>query len=444
VKLRRTANGARGGAALSSLQIPEYRTLWWAGVFSFMSVQGQFVLRGLLAWDLTERESALGLVYMVFGLTMLITTPFGGVVADRFAKRTVLLLGQGLIFAAAAFMSVAVLTDVIAYWMVLFAGMCQGLAFAFYGPARVAMAAELVGRDQLGNAITLSLLSMNATRVFAPALAGILAGIALIGIGGAYVLSTIMSAVSLVMIWRLPHREATNSSRRNPLTEIAAGVRYVNSFRSLRRIVVGSFFVIMFGFNYVAFIPALVEGIFGLSETWVGIMSSASAVGALAVSLPLAARADGPDGKRIMVGSGIGFGIGVMLLGLAPTIILAFAVTIGIGAFTTAFQSMSNTLALTACDDEMQGRVQSLMQLSFAGFGIAALPLGALAEVIGLRTALVLMGAVALGAIVIFHVLDSRPTNATDRSREPTPVTRSDRVAGRPPAPVGSSRTERG
>lgn len=444
MKLRRTANGARGGAALSSLQIPEYRTLWWAGVFSFMSVQGQFVLRGLLAWDLTERESALGLVYMVFGLTMLITTPFGGVVADRFAKRTVLLLGQGLIFAAAAFMSVAVLTDVIAYWMVLFAGMCQGLAFAFYGPARVAMAAELVGRDQLGNAITLSLLSMNATRVFAPALAGILAGIALIGIGGAYVLSTIMSAVSLVMIWRLPHREATNSSRRNPLTEIAAGVRYVNSFRSLRRIVVGSFFVIMFGFNYVAFIPALVEGIFGLSETWVGIMSSASAVGALAVSLPLAARADGPDGKRIMVGSGIGFGIGVMLLGLAPTIILAFAVTIGIGAFTTAFQSMSNTLALTACDDEMQGRVQSLMQLSFAGFGIAALPLGALAEVIGLRTALVLMGAVALGAIVIFHVLDSRPTNATDRSREPTPVTRSDRVAGRPPAPVGSSRTERG
>ena len=65
-------------AALSSLQIPEYRILWWAGVFSFMSVQGQFVLRGLLAWELTEREGALGLVYLVFGLTMLVTTPFGG------------------------------------------------------------------------------------------------------------------------------------------------------------------------------------------------------------------------------------------------------------------------------------------------------------------------------------------------------------------------------
>ena len=227
-------------AALSSLQVPEYRMLWWAGVFSFMSVQGQFVLRGLLAWDLTESEGALGLVYLVFGLTMLVTTPFGGVVADRFAKRSVLLWSQGLIFAAAAMMSLVVLTDVVTFWMLLMASMAQGLAFAFYGPARVAMAAELVGREQLGNAITLSLLSMNGTRVFAPALAGFLAGIAFVGIGGAYVLSAVMSFVSLVQIWRLPHRPAADATPRNPFTEIRAGVGYVNSDRRLRRIVVSS------------------------------------------------------------------------------------------------------------------------------------------------------------------------------------------------------------
>ena len=128
--------------------------LWWAGVFSFMSVQGQFVLRGLLAWDLTEREGALGLVYLVFGLTMLVGTPFGGVVADRLAKRSVLLWSQSLIFVAAAAMAFVVLTNVVTFWMLLLASMAQGLAFAFYGPARIAMAAELVGRDQLGNAIT--------------------------------------------------------------------------------------------------------------------------------------------------------------------------------------------------------------------------------------------------------------------------------------------------
>ncbi len=393
--------------AFSSLRIPEYKILWWAGVFSFMSVQGQFVLRGILAWELTERESALGLVYLVFGLTMLVVTPFGGVVADRFAKKTVLLWSQGLIFVGAIAMGAVVVLDVVQFWMLLIASVSQGLAFAFYGPARVAMASELVGREQLGNAITLSLLSMNGTRVFAPAVAGALAGWAVFGIGGAYLLSGFISLLSLIQIMRLPHRPAADATPRNPLAEIADGVRYVNSIPSLRRLVLASYVVIMFGFNYVAFIPALVEGIFDRNETWVGLISTASAIGAVIVSIPLAALADGPNARRIMVVSGLGFGITVMVLGTAPTIYVAFGIVVVIGGFTTAYQSLSNTLALTTAEDAMQGRVQSLMQLSFAGFGIAAAPLGALAEVIGLRSTIMIMGAVASGAIVIYQILET-------------------------------------
>lgn len=403
--------------AFSSLRIPEYKILWWAGVFSFMSVQGQFVLRGILAWELTERESALGLVYLFFGLTMLVITPFGGVVADRFAKKTVLLWSQGLIFVAAVAMGVVVMTDMIQFWMLLVASVAQGMAFAFYGPARVAMASELVGRDQLGNAITLSLLSMNGTRVFAPAVAGALAGWALVGIGGAYMLSAFISFLSLVQVMRLPYRPAIDATPRNPFAEIAAGVRYVHSIPSLRRLLAASFFVIMFGFNYVAFIPALVEGIFDRDETWVGLISTASAIGAVIVSVPLAALADGPNAKRIMTVAGLGFGTFVMVLGTAPTIYVAFGIVVLIGGFTTAFQSLSNTLALTRADEEMRGRVQSLMQLSFAGFGIAAAPLGALAEVIGLRSTMVIMGAVAVGAVVVYQLLES----AAARSVETAP-----------------------
>ena len=137
------------------------------------------------------------------------------------------------------------------------------------------------------------------------------------------------------------------------------------------------------------------------------------------MSLPLAAKADGPGGKRIMVISGIGFGVGVMLLGLAPTIWLSFLVVIGIGGCTTGFQSLSNTLALSSSSDEMQGRVQSLMQLSFAGFGIAAAPIGALAEAIGLRPTLVIMGGIATSATVIFYLLELRD----DRSSGPVLMT---------------------
>jgi len=167
-------------SAFSSLQVPEYRVLWWAGLFSFMSVQMQFLLRGILAWDLTERESALGLTYLLFGAAMLVSTPLGGVATDRFAKKWVLFVSQSLIAVAAIGMGVVVVLDIAEFWMLLLTAVAQGGAFGFYGPARVAFAADLVGRDQLGNAITLTMLSMNGTRVFAPSLAGVLAGISIV------------------------------------------------------------------------------------------------------------------------------------------------------------------------------------------------------------------------------------------------------------------------
>ncbi|MEM9654627.1 MAG: MFS transporter [Actinomycetota bacterium] len=397
--------GAFGGA-FSSLQVRDYRILWWGGLFSFISVQMQFLLRGILAWNLTEREGALGLVYLCFGLALLIATPLGGVATDRFSKRRILILSQGTMVAAAVGMGLVVVLDVAQFWMLLISAMAQGTAFGFFGPSRVALASAYVGRDQLGNAIALSLLSMNGTRVFAPAMAGVLAGIATIGIGGAYLIGAAFSLASLGFLLRLPAEEraeamtpAASPRRGNPLDDIVDGVRYVARKPPLRRLVVTSFLVIMFGFNYVAFYPAMVEGVFGLDDTWVGYISSASAIGAVAVAVPLAGKADSPWAKTAMVFGGVLFGIGVVGFGIAPSFWAAFVIIMFTGAATTVFQSLSNTLALTMTDDSHQGRVQSLMQLSFAGFGLAAAPLGFLAEVIGLRAAIVVMGTVTVTAI---------------------------------------------
>ncbi len=409
--------------AFVSFNSPGYSSLFMAGLFSFLSVQMQFLLRGILAWDLTEREGALGLTYLCFGVAMLIATPIGGVATDRLPKRAVLIGSQAIIMTMAVFMGVAVLTDVIQFWMLLVAAVGQGAAFGFFGPARTAISAEVVGRDQLGNAISLTMLSMSGTRVFAPSVAGVLAGIATVGIGGAYLVAGTCSVVSFLYLLRLPasrpRDEATAApagaattgaglrpARMNPLAGVVDGVRYVTARPPLRRLILTSFVVIMFGFNYVAFLPALVKGEYGLGDGWVGLISSASAVGAVAVSLPLAARADSDRAGPVMVLAGLGFGLGVMGLGLAPSFWIAFVVICVVGSTTTVYQSLSNTLALAMSDDEHQGRVQSLMQLSFAGFGIAALPLGGLAEVIGLRPTIMIMGGTALAAMVVYAVLD--------------------------------------
>ena len=126
-----------GPATFSSLRVPTFRLFWWGGVYSFLGVQMQFLLRGLLAWDLTERESGLGVVYLAFGMGLLVFTPVGGVLADRWPKRSLLVFGQGVIAIAAAGMGLAAVSGNARLWMLMVASLIQGAMFGLIGPARV-------------------------------------------------------------------------------------------------------------------------------------------------------------------------------------------------------------------------------------------------------------------------------------------------------------------
>ena len=299
-------------------------------------------------------------------------------------------------------MAAVVLTDVVEYWMLLVSAIIQGTSFGFFGPARVAMASELVGRENLGNAISLQSLAMNGTRVFAPSIAGALAGWSLFGIGPTYVVAGSFAVLSWIMTVRLPHTPPALAGAVRPFADIADGVRYVNANPPIRNIVLATFAVLMFAFSYVSFTPALVEGEFGLEDQHVGIFTSASSVGALLAGVWVAGLADSPRAQTIMTLAGILFGVMVIGLGLAPAFVIAVIVAVVAGAGTTTFQTLSNTLALRQASPEFQGRVQSIMQLGFAGFGLTALPLGVLAEQIGLRPTLVFLGTIAALAVLAY------------------------------------------
>ena len=259
----------------------------------------------------------------------------------------------------------------------------------------------------VGAAIVGIIVSPVAVKLRGLYLAIVTLGLVFIGIGGAYVVSAAFSLLSFVLYVRCPPGSAPRAtSKASPFAEIVDGVRYVAARPHLRRLVLSSFVIIMFGFNYVAFIPALVKGEFGLGDGWVGIIMSASSIGAVAVALPLASRADGAGVWKLMVVSGLVFGTGVIALGLSPLFGVGVLVVAFIGAGTTGYQSLSNSIALNMTGDTHQGRVQSLMMLSFAGFGIAAAPLGLLAEAIGLRSAIGVMGAVTLTTVIGYGLLE--------------------------------------
>jgi predicted MFS family arabinose efflux permease len=158
----------------------------------------------------------------------------------------------------------------------------------------------------------------------------------------------------------------------------------------------------MIGFNYVAFLPALVEGQLDLSESHVGFLTTASALGAVLITALVASRADGPNAERLLVWCGITFGVGVVLFGLAPNYFLALLIVLVLGFATNGFMVLTSSRSMAISEDSHHGRVQSLMQLAWAGFGIAAAPIGAVAEIVGLRPTIVSMGVITFSVVVLY------------------------------------------
>jgi MFS family permease len=408
----------RGGATFAALRDPTYRLLWAGGLVAFLAVQMEFIARGWLAFELTGSNQGLGAVYLGFGLPMLILTPWGGVVADRLSKRNVIMGCQAALALSSATIAVAVTFDVIAYWMLIASAVVQGAGFSFLGPARMAFTGELVGPARLSNAIVLQQMSMNGTRIFGPSVAGALIGIAVVGVGGVYFLTTALTLVAMGVTFQLPAgRPAAGRPVRSPIGELADGLRYVGSRPLLLLLVLTSFVVVMAAFPYIAFLPALADNVFDVGASGYGLMSGASAVGALAASVFIASRADGPSVWRIQAAAGVLFAIAVATLGFAPSFLVALVVITATGAASSAFQSLNNALVLSNSDPAYHGRVQSLMMLSFSGFGLAALPIGIVADAIGIRVTLLGMGAVALVAMAVYVLLRRRIRRLDEQAR---------------------------
>ena len=170
----------------ASLRVPTYRILFIIGTFGFVATQSQAIARGWLANELSGSNTGLGGVFMAFGVPMLIATPLGGVAADRYSKRTILIVTNVALTIGALWIALAVSFGFIEYWMLLATSALQATAFSFLVPARMALTGEVVGRSLISNAIVLGQMSMNSARIIGPAVAGIFIGIAWIGTSGVY------------------------------------------------------------------------------------------------------------------------------------------------------------------------------------------------------------------------------------------------------------------
>lgn len=396
----RSSEGEAPTSRFAALRNPAYRRLWWGGIFIFLASQTQQVARGWLAYELTESNKALGGVIFGFGVSLLIATPFSGVVADRFPKRRIMILAQGVMGVAALGIALAVATDIIEYWMLVAASVVQGSGMALLGPSRLAMTADLVERDALTNAIFLSNASVQATRVFGPVVAGVLIAVEPIGIGGVYFLGAALSLLSVISAAGLPPGDPRGSSGRTPFGDMADGIHYVRRRPELTRLLTIGVLVVMFGFPHVTFLPGMIQDIYELDAWALGVLTGSAAIGAVSSSLFLANVAP----KRLtslQFQAGLAFAITLAIFAAIPDYWGGVVVMIAVGAASSAYQAMNNSQALVIADVEYHGRVQSLLMLAFSGFGLMALPMGLLADEYGIRETMVLMGVLVMAAVIL-------------------------------------------
>ncbi len=396
----------------SVMESDGFRRLFISAAAVIFGVMGQSVARGWLAKDLTGSNAGLGGVMLAFGVAMLIATPWGGVAADRFPKRTVLLVAVVMLIASSFLTGLAVVTDVIEYWMLLVASAVQAAAFAAYLPARIAFIAEVVEPEQIGPAVMLSQTAQEAMRVVAPALAGVFVGFSWFGAGGVFLLSAGTSTIAAMVLFRLPRGEPRAAPTRSPFAEMADAYQYVRSRKALGLVAMTTIGVVIIGFPYMTFLPTMADERYDVGAGGYGVMSGVAGLGAVVAGL-LA-----PRGRWMLqrpwatiAVSGVALGGSLIALGAAVSFPLALVALVAIGAAGLVFQTTTQSLMLTLSDIEYHGRMQSMVVLGFSGFGLAALPLGLLADAVTLELTLALMGLVVLtvtGAFTLRRVRHRR------------------------------------
>lgn len=401
-----------------SLRHTEFRVLWIGTSFAFLAFMMSATVQSVVAFDLAGTNRAVGLVGLGNGVAMLIVGPMGGVLADRMQKRRLLLIGQSTVALVFLTSGVLVLTELITIALLVACTFAMGIAFSLTGPARQAFVGELVPRNELPNAVAMSQLPMTVSRVISPLVAGVLIGIGFIGPGGTYLFMAGLFVFVLSTLWRLPPGRPPAGAGRSVGGDLLAGFDHVRARPRLSLLVLGFVLLVMLGFPHATVLPALLEKDLGRPARELGFMMGIAAAGGVVAAFAATALATSRWAWPVMIGFGLVFATALVVMAVVPGYALALTVMVFVGFGSTGFQMLNNALWMSECDPAYYGRVMSLSMIAWGSQGLASLPYGALADAIGERETIAVMGlaefalmaAVALGLVAVRRVEASART----------------------------------
>lgn len=393
----------------SSLKVRNYRLFFAGQVVSNIGTWMQRIAQDWLVLSLTGSATAVGVTTALQFLPMLLFGLYGGVLVDRLNKRRALLVTQTSMALTGIALALLTLSGHVQVWHVYLAAFAVGLATVVDNPARQSFVSEMVGPDQLQNAVSLNSANFQSARLVGPAVAGLM--ITGVGTGWAFLFNGLSFVAPLVGLLLMRARDL-HVVRRAPKGkgQLREGLRYVAGRPDLTWTIILIGFIGTFGFNFPVYLSAFADDVFHAGAGSYSLFNTLMAAGSLAGAL-LAARR-GTAKLRVMLAAAVAFGGLELVAATAPSLWLFSLLMVPIGMFGMTVNVTANTTVQMGTDPAMRGRVMALYMMVFMGGSPIGAPIaGWITDTYGVRAGLAVGGAIAAAAAIGIGLVLARVGN---------------------------------
>jgi MFS family permease len=384
-----------GTRTFSSLvKHPNYRLYWFGALASNIGTWMQMVAQGWLVYQLTGSELFLGVVGFASAIPTLFLSLFGGVLADRFERRRLMLGTQTAAMVLAFTLAALTLLGQVTVWHIVVIAFLGGVVNSLNAPVRQTIISDLVSREDLTNAIAVNSAQFQISRTLGPAIAGVI--VALVGPGWCFAVNgaSFLAVIAALLAMHVPPL-ASRRKQASVWANIAEGIAYVRRDGTIFALLGLAAVPALFAMPYQSLMPAFAQSVLGVGAQGQGMLMSAAGLGAVIGALSIASLGKNVARGRLMLFCVLSFGVSLAAFAVSRSFVFSLVMLVLVGVSSMSYNALNQTFLQSLADDRMRGRVMSLLTLMTFGLQpFGQLGAGAIAEAFGPSTAVVCGGLV--------------------------------------------------
>lgn len=388
--------------SLASLNVRQFRWLLISNTLFFLVMQGQFLTRTYLAWELTHEKMAIANVNLAVAIPMLFAAIVGGAISDRVERRRLIIGGQVILLLNECYVLSLIFNDNLTYESLLIASFITGCILPFLMPARTAIIYNIIGPAGLGNATALSSGTMNLSRVLGPATVGFI--LEFYGPKGAYMFSVILYIFAILCMKNVERFHPSVASRKKSLlSDIAQGFGYAINHRQVLICLLFGLVPMFLVQPFQNLLVLFADEVWHVGERGLGLMLASAGLGGVFGTVYIARRGENPKRVRLMILTAFCFAGFLMVFSLSSNFYWALLFLGLANMCAQACSTLNNTSIQLLVDDSVRGRMSSIMMMSFGLTPLGVLPLVYLAELAGAPMAIVTACCLLVAAVILFY-----------------------------------------